>query len=121
MNRYCFLKYSPEGIASAQLSDKDVVLVAFERGRGDLCLLIHRRWHEIVPPDYLDYMNSLLADVCHRASADPNRLFRQLETLTVGPIVTSEVGVVSLERFRFKILSTDFIRLTADMLPFSAT
>lgn len=55
-------------------------------------LLVHKELSSIVQAEDWDYLQSLLQDFKKRAKTDAASLFKQLSTLSVGPLVTKIVG-----------------------------
>lgn len=55
-----------------------------------------------------EYIDDLLKDLIHRAKAFPDEVFQQLSNLSVGPIITDQVGWVELRRFAIEEVYPDF-------------
>jgi hypothetical protein len=63
-----------------------------EDANGSLHFLVHPDWRLIVKPGDVKYFDSILEDFCERATGQPESLFKQLSSLSVGPLVTQETG-----------------------------
>ena len=59
---------------------------------GALRLLVRRDWRNIVRIDDLEYISDLMGDFQERAQNAPDALFRQVASLSVGPLLTYAVG-----------------------------
>jgi hypothetical protein len=59
---------------------------------GEIGIFAHGALPEVVEPDDLSFIESLIRDFHERAKDDPEDLFRQLSSLATGPLVTMESG-----------------------------
>ncbi len=55
-------------------------------------MLINPKWQSIVPSDDREYISAILNDWKSRISLDPEALFVQACSLSVGPIITALTG-----------------------------
>jgi hypothetical protein len=69
-----------------------MTLLVLEDADGNLRFLVHPKWRRIVAPEDLEYFKSLLLDLSERAQLHPQELFKQVSSLSVGPLVTRETG-----------------------------
>lgn len=59
-------------------------------------VFVDPNWQEVAETSDHDYIGAILADFKNRAKIDAKALFRQASSLSVGPLVTSEVGTFQL-------------------------
>ena len=59
---------------------------------NELRIQINPQWRDFVVEIDLDYLESLLQDLKLRAAEEPEALFRQLSSLSVGPVITHDAG-----------------------------
>jgi hypothetical protein len=90
--QYCVLVYRASGSEFSPLGDEAPVLLAHLSPDSGLSLFVNSRWHDIVAHEHQEYFRSLLEDFALRAKSDRGRLFQQITSLEVGPIVTRDVG-----------------------------
>jgi hypothetical protein len=84
--RYCLLEYrTSEDVLPDSISN--IVMVVFEDCSRHLRFLIHKELSQIVPQNDLEYIESLFSDFKERVKIDPDALFKQLTSLSVGPLV----------------------------------
>jgi hypothetical protein len=87
---FCALKY---GLPAAQAgSDSGAVILLAVKDANALRLYLHRAFQQQTTDRDLRYMNELLPDLVQRSKRAPEAAFRQLSQLSVGPLVTDEVG-----------------------------
>jgi hypothetical protein len=65
----------------------------------------------IVQAEDLIYIDSLLQDFKVRAKLHPEALFKQICSLSVGPLVTQEIGLEITDHALFREISTEFVEL----------
>jgi hypothetical protein len=58
----------------------------------EMQILVHPDWRSLVQEQDLDYLDELFESFIERVSEDPLALFKQLTSLSVGPIVTKCAG-----------------------------
>jgi hypothetical protein len=58
----------------------------------EMQILVHPDWRLLVQERDLDYLEELFGSFIERVSEDPSALFKQLSSLSVGPIVTKCAG-----------------------------
>lgn len=92
MPRFCAVEYRSPGQGSAASLENQIVLVTIQNEHGSLRFFLNPNWKRIVRADDLDYVESFLGDLGRRASVDAGALFKQLSSMEVGPLVTSETG-----------------------------
>jgi len=89
--QFCALEYRAGEIDSPCVPER--VLILFLRNEnGSLRVLSHQDWRNIVHLQDLEYVRDLLDDFKERAQCAPEALFRQVASLSVGPLVTYAVG-----------------------------
>jgi hypothetical protein len=88
VTRYCAVAYFTQERASAE----NVITILVELRSGAWKLLVRHGWRKVVASDDQRYVGELLADMKSRISVDPNSLFQQLSSLSVGPLITHSVG-----------------------------
>jgi hypothetical protein len=69
-----------------------IVILFLGHPSGSLRVLCHRDWRNIVGVEDLEYVSDLMDDFRERARSTPDALFRQVSSLSVGPLVTYAVG-----------------------------
>ena len=106
---FCALRYETQEMTGPSAPEKIIVLlIRYEN--GTLRVLSRQDWPSIIQPKDLEYIRDLLADFKERASSAPDVLFRQVSSLSVGPLVTHAVG----SRFDLKN-SMDLVDVFANM------
>jgi hypothetical protein len=68
-------------------------------------------WREFVREEDLRYIELFIPDLKERAQQFPRELYDQLSSLSLGPLVTAEVGSNLFERPSFRDLPSQFDRL----------
>jgi hypothetical protein len=87
---FCALKY---GLPSLHANpDSGAVILLAVKGENDLQLYLHKAFQQNTADRDLRYMKELLPDLLVRSTQSPEAAFRQLSQLSVGPLVTDEVG-----------------------------
>jgi len=76
---------------------------------GDLHFLVSPKLGQVVQGNDMAYIDSLLRDFIERAKLHPGDLFQQLCSLSVGPLVTLEVGSHLTNYPRLQELSLRFV------------
>lgn len=61
-------------------------------GGSRLRVFLHPGWREFARASDHQYIEALIEDFKGRAKSDPEMLFQQASSLSVGPLVTSETG-----------------------------
>jgi hypothetical protein len=89
---FCALEYKAQDLERATPRLDWVVLLVLKDEKENLHFLVHPDLNSMVEGEDLDFMRSLLKDMSKRANEDPNALFKQISELSVGPLVTHEVG-----------------------------
>ena len=73
----------------------------------ELILLVHPDWNQLVASEHKSYLQALFADLKERATIDPGAVFKQVSSLSVGPLITSATGImagIELLKLRMKFL-----------------
>jgi hypothetical protein len=90
------VEYRPNHGNLLEPKAKLVILAALyclsEVDQYSLRVFFDPHWREFVGVEDGEYIESLLTDLAGRADQDAERLFKQLCSLCVGPLVTAEVG-----------------------------
>jgi hypothetical protein len=90
---YCTLAYCvPQECARASANDSNTMLLATLHDNGEMQILVHPDWRSFVQERDSDYLEELFESFIERVSEDPPVLFKQLASLSVGPIVTKSAG-----------------------------
>lgn len=108
---FCALSYRPRDPGEVLPLDEQIILAAIAMEEEGLHLLIAPNWGEIVSPADRNYLVALWEDLRERATSDPARLFKQLKSLGVGPLVTCESGSLSSDWPRLSKISSEFLQL----------
>lgn len=87
---FCALVYHPEE-QSPPSEDAVIALFTLEARFGHLEIRVRTRWEEIVRSADRGEMRSLLEDFKKRSAIDPPLLFKQVSSLSVGPLIAREV------------------------------
>jgi hypothetical protein len=80
-----------------------------EDNKGGADLFISPNFDVIVHDDDRNYINALLEDFKQRSKADPATLFKQLSSLSVGPVVTHKVGTLGVDDAYLDSICSQFI------------
>jgi hypothetical protein len=95
---FCTLRFCPESrLELNEKTDEPVVLLAIRDART-LSFYVH--WTFEATTTGLDhrYVQELLPDLVERSHSSPDVAFRQLSCLSVGPLLTDEVGVLNFSK-----------------------
>ena len=90
--RFCALGYRPDSRNESPSLEGQIILIGIESPTAGYRLLIDPRWEELVFPEDRSYFSALLQDLKERVRIDPGGLFKQLISLSVGPLVVNETG-----------------------------
>lgn len=90
---------------------ENVIILLVRSQSGSVDLLVHGAWHDIVPQVHRDYVQEILRDFKQRARSDPNRLFKQAATLSVGPVITHAEGADLSSNLSLLSMANSFERL----------
>jgi hypothetical protein len=90
--RYCALAYSKSETASLVNYDEPVIVLLVQPEGGELLLFLDPSWRAHVNPGDCQYFSELWADFVRRSQDQPDDLFRQLCSISIGPLVTAAVG-----------------------------
>jgi len=69
-----------------------MIPLVLEDADGSLRFLVHPEWRRIVELKDLDYFESLPRDFIQSAQLHPQDLFKQISSLSVGPLLTRARG-----------------------------
>jgi hypothetical protein len=87
-----------------------VILAIEDHGRG-FRFRVSPDLSAIVAESDLPYIQDLLADFPERSRSDPDALFEQLSSLTVGVLVVQRVGTVDADADYLQSCCADFVPL----------
>jgi hypothetical protein len=91
---YCTLAYcAPQECVSASVNDSNTLLLVTLLDDGEMRILVNPEWRSFVKEQDLGYLEELFESFIERVSEDPSVLFKQLSSLSVGPIVTKSAGM----------------------------
>jgi hypothetical protein len=96
---FCALRFCPSESRSElnEKTDEPVVLLAIRDART-LSFYVNRSFEtSTTGPDHR-YVQELIPDLVERSHCSPDVAFRQLSCLSVGPLVTDEVGVLNFSK-----------------------
>ena len=68
------------------------VIVLLVENTESVNVFVDPDWQEVTESSDHDYINAILADFKNRAKIDSKALFQQASSLSVGSLVTSEIG-----------------------------
>ena len=69
-----------------------MVLLAIRQRGEELRICVHPNLKKFIEDVDREYVDSLLQDLRERSGLDPDGLFEHLCSLSVGPLVTCEIG-----------------------------
>jgi hypothetical protein len=110
---FCVLEYLPDLESSHSPAVDRVVLLAQLDDLATLSIRVNPKLRHIVREADLPYIESLLDDFLVRARVDAERLFRQLCSLTAGPLVARTVGERLADHAEIDALASEFLPLSA--------
>jgi len=90
--QYCLLEYNPQTQGGSLLRARFAFLLALKDERGNLDFRVHPQWSGLIRAEDSEYIESLLTDWPIRAKFQPDDLFKQLCSLSVGPLQTKQTG-----------------------------
>jgi hypothetical protein len=90
--QFCLLGYEPQRRSSGTSRAPFIILLVLKGKNGNLDFRVHPQWQALVHPEDSEYIDLLLADLPVRAQLNPDALFDQICSLSVGPIQTKETG-----------------------------
>jgi hypothetical protein len=64
-----------------------------------LHFLVDPDWRELIDPADRNYIDAVLKDFLERAKNDSESLFAQIVSLSVGPLITMDVGSNCLDLY----------------------
>ncbi len=79
---------------------------------GGLQLLLNPQWRQIVRPEDHAYFYELWEDFVTRANTDPEMLFEQLASISVGPLIPSVLGTRLSDSPEVQQLAKNFIAIS---------
>jgi hypothetical protein len=91
VTRFCALVYRT-GRAESPSAPERVVILFLGGPGGSLRVLTRRDWRNMVSSEDVEYVQALMDDFRERARSTPDPLFKQVSSLSVGPLVTYAVG-----------------------------
>jgi 5'-deoxynucleotidase YfbR-like HD superfamily hydrolase len=90
---YCTLAYCvPQECVRASVNDSNTLLLATLHDSGEMKILVNPDWRSFVQEQDSEYLEELLKSFIERVGEDPSTLFKQLASLSVGPLVTKYAG-----------------------------
>jgi hypothetical protein len=104
------LEYRSEELGTAW-SHENVIILLVRSRNGNLDLLVHPAWHDIVAPAHQEYVQDVLSDFERRTTTDPEGLFKQVATLSVGPLVTYAEGADISDNPKLRKMLDSFVSL----------
>lgn len=95
---YCALEYRAPDDESVSPDSKNVILIVSRLADGDLSIRVHPDWRKTASADAHSILPALFDDLRERARRDPESLFRQLASLSVGVLQTYDFGQTLADR-----------------------
>ena len=92
MPRFCALSYTGHNEGLGHLAEPFVIALVIFNDKDELRVFVSPLLQGAVAERDWHYVEALFDDFPVRAKSDQDALFRQLSSLSVGPIVTGEVG-----------------------------
>lgn len=93
---YCTLAYCAlQECARASVNDSNTLLLATLHDNSEMQILVNPDWRSFVQKQDSDYLEELFESFIKRVREDPLALFKQLTSLSVGPIVTKCAGTMA--------------------------
>jgi len=91
VTHFCALEYRAEELNGPSALEQ-VIILFLRNNIGALRVFAHRDWRTIVQPRDQEYIQDILGDFTERAESAPDALFKQVSSLSVGPLTTYAVG-----------------------------
>ena len=110
-DRYCILEYRHDGLATKPCSRPPRPVLLVIEGSDGLRLLVAPDLASIVCEDDRSYIDELIADFVKRSAEVSSTLFQQLSSLSVGPLITHQLGVVGSDNRDLQKYFSHFIAL----------
>jgi hypothetical protein len=107
---YCVVEYKPKPWTTPAESPAPAILLAIKEQEG-LCLFIDPTWQKFVREEDSNYIQDLIATLKERSEHEPELLFQQLSELSLGPLVTADVGTDLPDQPSFRKLTSNFRKL----------
>lgn len=90
--RFCVLQYIASEGDQDRADSPAVIAIVTSSHDGEVVFRVRPEWERIVLPADRGHLEALFRDFRMRKRSDPDALFRQLSDVSVGPLVTHEVG-----------------------------
>ncbi len=87
----CTLVYHENEMQGSESGTGEVLIVAKWKQSEGLSLFTNPRWRDFVKSKHHGYLEDLLQDFRDRRQFEPAKLFEQLCSLRVGPLITRDV------------------------------
>lgn len=108
--RFCVLEYlSVRDGSDNRAYGRCVILLVIEE-QDELKFFVPSHLQTLVDKEDLKYIEQLLKDLPKRARTDAKALFDQLSSLSVGPLVTTSVGICN-------VLTSSLEQICAGLVP----
>ena len=91
-------------------SDESTLAILLANRSNKVEFFVNPEWQSLVDRRDREVVASLLDDFAVRSTVEPMALFRQLESLNFGPLITGEVGLVAHRELQIICLLARFQR-----------
>ena len=108
---FCLLDYRPSQQSSVSLGGGDAFLFFVRVTPSELKMLVSPYWRNFVTSQDVNYVENILADFMERTKTSPDTLFKQVSSLSVGPIITRVTGSKLEDYEEIKLLIRNFSEL----------
>lgn len=108
---FCALVYRAQGSDLEPVPAEPVVLIVLRSGSNGLSFLVPPNLETIIHEKDRNHIESVLEDLLWRGKLEPEVIFQQLSSLSLGPILTLEVGADLAEFPKLSKISEGFVPL----------
>jgi hypothetical protein len=107
---YCVVEYRPKPWTVPPESPAPIFLLALTDQEG-LCLFLNPSWTEFVREEDMSYIQALIPSLKRKSEHELGTLFEELSELSLGPLVTADVGPDLSGQPSFHELTSKFCKL----------
>lgn len=111
------LEYRPAGGKDLEPSSGELILSAFLDADAQIDYYVHPKWPRLIRARDEFYFVQLFRDLLLRSVQDSEGVFRQLSSLSVGPLVCRLSGSATAVQSALRAQCRDFIPLTEKEIP----
>ena len=113
--QFCALGYLSQRPQHELSAERQILLIVTMTEAGEMSLLQNPEWKNIVQPLDHSYFSDIWADFDVRAKTDPEALFKQVTSLSVGPLIAYISGTSLWSRPELQSLSQSFIEISRSL------